>query len=99
MHSDKLLNMNTEAEKWIAREDSVQHEDRVNRLTWLAEQIQLKSHWQFQGDILAKYLFEEARYCFAYGQFLACIVLGLAFIERTLAAWAFAAGIPSNRSY
>jgi hypothetical protein len=46
----------------------------------------------FRGGLLSKYLFEEARYCFVYGQFLATIVLGLAFIEHTLASLFYGAG-------
>ncbi len=41
---------------------------------------------------MSKFLFEEMRYCFAYGQFLAVIVLGFAYIERTLASKFYAAG-------
>ena len=41
---------------------------------------------------MSKFLFEEMRYCFAYGQFLATIVLGFAYIERTLASKFYAAG-------
>ena len=41
---------------------------------------------------MSKFLFEEMRYCFAYGQFLATVVLGFAYIEQTLAAKFFAAG-------
>jgi len=37
-------------------------------------------------------LFEEARYCFVYGQFLATIVLGLAYIEHSLAGLFYASG-------
>ena len=37
-------------------------------------------------------MFEEARYCFVYGQFLSSAILGFAFIERTLAAMFYASG-------
>ena len=37
-------------------------------------------------------LLEEARYCFTYGQYLATAVLGVAFIERLLAAMFFGSG-------
>lgn len=37
-------------------------------------------------------LFEEARYSFVYGQFIASAVLGFAFVERTLAAMFYGAG-------
>ena len=43
--------------------------------------------------MMAKYLFEETRYCFVYGQYLAVIsVLGMALVERTLAAEFYASG-------
>src|SRR5437773_2713842 len=35
---------------------------------------------------------EETRYCFVYGQFLAVIVLGVAFVERALAAEFYSSG-------
>ena len=41
---------------------------------------------------MAVRLFEEARYCFAYGQFLATIVLGFAYIEHTLASLLYMSG-------
>jgi hypothetical protein len=50
------------------------------------------SHLVFSGGWLAKYLFEEARYCFIFAQFLAVVVLGFAFIERTLAAMFYGVG-------
>ena len=37
-------------------------------------------------------MFEEARYCFVYGQFLSSAILGFAFVERTLAAMFYASG-------
>ena len=44
------------------------------------------------GGLLAKSLFEEARYCYIYAQFLAAVLLGLAYVERTLAALFYGAG-------
>ncbi len=38
------------------------------------------------------HLFEEARYCFVYGQFMAAIVLGMAYVELTVAALLYGAG-------
>ena len=49
-------------------------------------------HLTFSGALISKYLFEETRYCFAYGQYLAVIVLGMAFIERTFASEFYALG-------
>ena len=41
---------------------------------------------------MAQSLFEEACYCFVYGQFLATIFSGLAYIERNLSALFYAEG-------
>ena len=41
---------------------------------------------------ISKYVFEEARYCYVYGQFLASIMLGLAFVEMSLAGAFYGAG-------
>ena len=79
-------------EKWLIDEDSQCFEDRISRLEWLSDNAPAAEYWTFPGGLLAKSLFEEARYCFVYGQFLATIVLGLAYIERTLAALFYTAG-------
>lgn len=80
------------ASKWLRNEDSVCFEDRLSRLTWLADESPAAEYWIFPGGLLAKSLFEEARYCFAYSQYLATALLGLAYIERTLSALFYAAG-------
>jgi hypothetical protein len=46
----------------------------------------------FFGGWLNQQLFEEARYCFVYGQFLSSVILGFAFVERTLSAMFYASG-------
>ena len=80
------------SEDWLIREDTVCFADRAARLDWVADTMPKAEYLTFPGGLMAKYLFEEARYCFVYGQFLAVIVLGLAFLEKTLAAWFFMAG-------
>jgi hypothetical protein len=77
---------NTVAEDWLSREDVVARECRIARLKWMEDQLPQCEYIGFQGGPMALYLYEETRYCFAYGQFLATIVLGLAFIEHSLAA-------------
>ena len=73
------------AEKWLSEEDSKCYDDRLSRLQFLAERTLTEGYWSFDG-LAGKYLFEEARYCFVYGQFLATILLGIAYLETTLAA-------------
>ena len=58
----------------------------------MAERIN-SDEWRFElAGLLGKSLCEEIRYCFAYGQFIAASLLGLAYIERTLAAYFYASG-------
>jgi hypothetical protein len=81
------------ARDWIEHEDAVARDDRVTRLEWLAANYPPSdAGFMLHGGWLSHQLLEEAKYCFAYGQFLATAILGLAFIERVLAAQFYAAG-------
>jgi hypothetical protein len=82
----------SQPENWLIQEDTICFADRAARLDWIAEIMPPAKYLTFPGGFMAKYRFEEARYCFVYGQFLAVIVLGLAFLEKTLASWFFMAG-------
>src|SRR5271165_2225950 len=74
------------AERWLDNEDSSQREDRLARLRWM-ETLMPNVDWMiFGGGLISKHVFEEARHCFLYGQFLAAIVMGLSFIEISLGA-------------
>ena len=81
-----------QAREWLEREDTQQRKDRIKRLAWLASLAPRAEYLGFPGGWMTKFLYEEARYCFVYGQYLATIVLGLAFIERSLAAVFYGAG-------
>lgn len=81
-----MVNSKSLAEDWLSHEDEVNREGRLIRLQWMAGQMLQCEYIGFQGGLISKYVYEEARYCYAYGQFLATIVLGLAFIEHSLAA-------------
>ena len=77
---------------WLSDEDTACFEDRLSRLQWLAENSPKGEVWTFPGGLVAKSLFEETRYSFVYGQFLAANLTGLAYIERTLSALFYQAG-------
>jgi len=81
-----------EATEWLTREDRVGREDRLARLQWVASLMPQVDYLTFPGGILSKYHFDEMRYCFVYGQYLAVILLGLAYIERIIAASFYGAG-------
>lgn len=80
-----MTNNVSATEEWLTSEDNLCRQDRLARLHWLASKTLDTEYWAFPGVSMSKYLFEEARCCFAYGQFLATIVLGLSYIEHTLA--------------
>ncbi len=79
-------------EEWLTREERVCRHDRLKRLDWLTTRAPDAEYLMFWGGQMSRYLFEEARYCFVYGQFLATIVMGLSFIEHTLAGLFYASG-------
>jgi len=87
-----MPNHKSVAEQWLDREDNAARSGRLDRLTWLAREMPKVDWLIFRGGLMTKYLFEEARYCFVYGQFLATIVLSLALIERELAALFYESG-------
>jgi len=80
------------AQDWLAQEDERDRTARISRLRWLAERVPSSDPWIFHDGIAARVLFEEARYCFVYGQYIAVVLLGVAFIERSLAARIYGAG-------
>lgn len=83
--------MSTSGE-WLIQEDSRCFKDRHSRLEWLIAASPAAEYWIFPGGLNAKSLFEEARYCFVYAQFVATILVSLAYIELTLAALFYGAG-------
>src|SRR2546423_8462803 len=87
-----MSNHNPLSEEWLGREEAINREARISRLDWMASRMPDANHLRFPGGLISKYLFEETRYCFVYAQFLAVIILGLSYIEHTLAAMFYAAG-------
>jgi len=80
------------AEGWLDNEDKQCRDDRLNRLKWIVEQYPNIEISLFHGGLKSHYLFEEARYCFVYGQYIASIMLSLSYIENTLASVFYASG-------
>ncbi len=50
------------------------------------------NNFVFTGGFTASLLFEEIRYCFVYGQYLAVINLGMSFLEHSFASRFYMAG-------
>ncbi len=85
------------AEQWLDAEDRGGRAGRIERLKWLEAQYPNISWQVFPGGWMARTLFEEARYSFVYGQYVASIALAFAYIERTLAGMLYAAGEDAAR--
>lgn len=79
--------------EWIAQWDEKDRQGRIERLAWVVERHPAdKSGFVFYDGITSSALFEEAKSCFVLGQYRAVIMLGMAFIERTLSSRLHAAG-------
>jgi hypothetical protein len=74
------------ASEWLKKEDETGRAGRIERAMWQGERMPQPDVLLFHGGPISKFLFEEMRYSFVYAQFLAAIVLGVSFIEHTLAS-------------
>lgn len=72
------------AEEWLDNEEHRCRDDRLERLKWIMQKYPKIDGQMFYGGIKSYYLFEEARYCFVYGQYIASTMLSLSYIENTL---------------
>ena len=80
------------SEQWLTEEDSKCFGGRLERLEWMVDRTPRANAWWFYGGLHSKMLFEEMRYCFVYGQYLASVLVGFSFLETTLAALLFGSG-------
>ena len=77
---------------WLSGSNQLFSKKGANRLEWLMSQTPRSTHWVFPGGAVTINLFEAASYCFVNGQFLGAMVMGLSYIEHTLAGLFEAAG-------
>jgi hypothetical protein len=77
---------------WLSNTNQLFSKKGANRLEWLMSQTPRSTHWVFPGGTVTINLFEAASYCFVNGQFLGAMVMGLSYIEHTLAGLFEAAG-------
>jgi len=80
------------AEEWLDNEDKQCWDERLNRLKWTIEEYPNIDVSLFHGGLKSHYLFEEARYCFVYGQYIASTMLSLSYIENILSSIFYASG-------
>lgn len=84
--------MTRSAEGWLDNEDKQCRDERLKRLKWILSEYPNIEISLFHGGLKSHYLFEEARYCFVYGQYISTIMLSLSFIENTFASVFYASG-------
>ena len=84
--------METDAQDWLKREDEAERPERQERLRWIVKHYPAAQGFALYGGWLSKQLLEEAKYSFVYGQYVAAAILGVAFVERVLAALFYGAG-------
>ena len=77
---------------WLLHEDEITLQDRTERLQWLLENTPQNEVWLFHAGNLNYELFEQMRYSYVYCQDLSVILLGLSFIEHTLASLLYESG-------
>ena len=77
--------------EWLDRENAAEKSNRLARLDWMAALHAETTDYLVQGGLESIQLFNEARYCYVYGQYLAVTILGVAFVERMIAARFYAA--------
>lgn len=58
---------------------------QLGRVAWLGKRLRENDLYLLQDGAFSKLLFNEVLECFVGGQFIATIVLGFSFIERTIA--------------
>lgn len=80
------------AYEWLEQEDGAARAGRAARLEWLATHYPPATGFLLYGGWLSKQLLEEVKYSFVYGQYLATAILGVAFLERVLAAHLYSEG-------
>ena len=70
----------------LSREELFSFDTRLERMSWLEEQLPKSDFYFVQGIPYTTHLFKETIRCFVNAQFLAAIALGFSVIEHSLAA-------------
>jgi hypothetical protein len=66
-------------------DDILGDSNHLKRTTWVSSHIHKNDLYLFQDGILSKLILTEALQSFIGGQFIATIILGFSFLERTIA--------------
>lgn len=81
-----------EIQQWLIGEDATRIRSRVGRLKFSFREFGSANGLQFFHGTLTQRFFEEARWCFINGQFIACVLLCQCFLESSLRSLLAAGG-------
>lgn len=73
-----------EIKNWLLAEDAARLGARVSRLKFVVKEYGASDGVQLWHGVLSERFFEEARWCFVNGQFIACVLLSQCFLEVSL---------------
>ena len=78
--------------EWLVAEDAARMRGRIGRLRFLVKEYGPANGVQlFHGELAVRF-FEEARWCFVNGQYIACVLLCQCFLENSLRSLLAVAG-------
>lgn len=72
-------------QRTVTGEELLRSSGRLERLGWLTKRISAGNFYFLQDGTFSQLLFQETADSFVNGQFIAAIVLGFSFIERSIA--------------
>lgn len=72
-------------QRTVAGKDLIRGGEKLERLTWLKKRVAETDLYFLQDGAFSQILFQEVADSFTNGQFIAAIILGYSFIERTIA--------------
>jgi hypothetical protein len=82
-----MLSIEIKADEGLpAKEILITLESRA-RYQWLIDHTPIADRCAFPGGQISFNLYKAARYCYVYGYYLASVILGLSYIEKTLDGW------------
>jgi len=87
-------------EEWVIQDHELGWEPCISRLKWLDSSLPRFEHgFLFSGGAVSARIWEESRYCFIRGQFVATVLLCLALNERVLSGRLRQEGIDEAKHY